>query len=183
MRRRLWWQICVLDIRASEDYGSEPTIREDGFDVVLPTNCNDVDIDPSNMSPPTPLRGVSEMTFCLIRYEICHTARRLGYEPPGDSPCGNAARGASLADKEKLVRILHERLEENYLQYCLDSGPLFWVAATIARLIVAKMSLIVYVFFPAKIGLYTDNSTAILNQVNLQIISHSISKTAYSSRP
>lgn len=28
MRRRLWWQICILDVRASEDHGSDPTISE-----------------------------------------------------------------------------------------------------------------------------------------------------------
>ncbi len=144
MRRRLWWQICILDVRCSEDYGSDPSIREDSFDTLLPSNLNDADLDPAGTEVPEPRVGVSEMTFCLIRYEICNTSRRLAYEPPGDSPCGNASRTASIEDKEKLVRTLHERLEETYLKHCIDAGPLFWVAATVARLIVAKMSLIVF---------------------------------------
>lgn len=28
MRRRLWWQICILDVRSSEDHGSDPTISK-----------------------------------------------------------------------------------------------------------------------------------------------------------
>jgi hypothetical protein len=34
-RRRLWWQICILDVRASEDHGSDPTIRKSTSDSVL----------------------------------------------------------------------------------------------------------------------------------------------------
>jgi hypothetical protein len=39
MRRRLWWQVCILDARASEDHGCDPTIIEAQFDskmVLLP---------------------------------------------------------------------------------------------------------------------------------------------------
>jgi hypothetical protein len=32
MRRRLWWQVCILDQRASEDHGCDPTIVEAQFD-------------------------------------------------------------------------------------------------------------------------------------------------------
>jgi hypothetical protein len=88
------------------------------------------------------------MTFCLIRFEICSTSRKLSYIPPGDGPCHTKAKNATLADKEKLVRECHERLESNYLVYCEDAGPLFWVAATVARLIVAKMGLIIYLGTP-----------------------------------
>jgi hypothetical protein len=32
MRRRLWWQVCILDARSSEDHGCDPTIFEAHFD-------------------------------------------------------------------------------------------------------------------------------------------------------
>ena len=35
MRRRLWWQICVLDARSSEDHGCDPTIVEAQFDAKM----------------------------------------------------------------------------------------------------------------------------------------------------
>jgi len=147
MRRRLWWQVCILDTRASEDHGSDPSISEFSFDTKFPLSINDDDLDPEATEPPTPRPGVSEMSFCLIRYEICSLTRRLTYEPPGDAPCKSAGKSAfslSLEDKERMVREHSQHLEKTYLQYCEDAGPLYWVAATIARLIIAKMSLIIY---------------------------------------
>ena len=35
MRRRLWWQVCLLDARASEDHGCDPTVIEAQFDTEL----------------------------------------------------------------------------------------------------------------------------------------------------
>jgi hypothetical protein len=32
MRRRLWWQVCILDARSSEDHGCDPTIVQAQFD-------------------------------------------------------------------------------------------------------------------------------------------------------
>lgn len=35
MRRRLWWQVCILDARSSEDHGCDPTIAEALFDTKM----------------------------------------------------------------------------------------------------------------------------------------------------
>ncbi|KAG9237384.1 fungal-specific transcription factor domain-containing protein [Amylocarpus encephaloides] len=144
MRRRLWWQVSILDVRASEDHGSDPSISDYAFDTELPISCNDSDIDPSAIEPPVPRQGVSEMTFCLIRFEICSLTRKLSYTPPGDTPCKSLALSRTFEEKEKMVREAKDLLEEKYLQYCENAGPLYWVAATVARLITAKMSLILY---------------------------------------
>lgn len=71
--------------------------------------------------------------------------RRLNYTPPA-GPCKQAAKEMTLADKEKFIRNLHDHLEETYLKYCDTAGPLFWVAATVSRLIMSKMSLVIYGF-------------------------------------
>lgn len=144
MRRRLWWQICILDVRASEDHGSDPSIIESTFDTELPLSINDEDLDPDATEFPAPRPGVSQMTFCLIRYEICHLSRRLSYTPPGLGPCRTAASKVTLEDRERLIKECAEQLEEKYLRFCEDAGPLYWVGATVARLITAKMSLIIY---------------------------------------
>lgn len=144
MRRRLWWQVCILDVRASEDHGSDPSIMDPSFDTEQPLNINDADLDPNATEPPTPRIGVSEMTFCLIRYEICSLSRRLSYTPPGPGPCRQSAQSWTLEDKERMIKETADKLEDKYLQYCENAGPLYWVSATVARLITAKMSLIVY---------------------------------------
>lgn len=84
------------------------------------------------------------MTFCLIRYEICNLTRKITYVPPGKTPCSIANKHLTIEDKERMVREVADHLETTYLQYCDDAGPLYWVAATVARLIIAKMSLIIY---------------------------------------
>jgi hypothetical protein len=35
MRRRLWWQVLILDARASEDHGCDPTVVEAQFDTQM----------------------------------------------------------------------------------------------------------------------------------------------------
>ena len=143
MRRRLWWHVCILDVRASEDHGSEPSILDQSFDTEMPLSINDSDLDPDATEPPTPRPGVSEMTFCLIRYEICSLTRKLSYVPPGLG-CPQSAALITLEEKERMIKECADRLEEKYLQYCEEAGPLYWVAATVARLIIAKMSLVIY---------------------------------------
>lgn len=143
MRRRLWWQICTLDVRASEDHGSDPSISDETFDTSLPLNINDEDIDPSSKEAPKERDGWCEITFDLIRFTVSTTGRRLSYTPVA-GPCQKSNAGLTLEDKENLIEELHQYLENHYLKYCDMDVPLHWVAATVARLVIAKMWLIVH---------------------------------------
>jgi hypothetical protein len=175
MRRRLWWQVCILDVRASEDHGSDPSIMDQAFDTEFPLSINDIDLDPDATEAPVPKPGVSEMTFCLIRYEICTLSRRLSYIPPGEGPCHLAAQSWTLEDKERMIKECADRLEEKYLQYCEDAGPLYWVAATVARLITAKMSLIIYhpLTHPGKPNSLSQDIKDRLFMASIEIIEYS----------
>jgi hypothetical protein len=144
MRRRLWWHICILDVRSSEDHGTDPYLFEQFYDCRLPLNINDEDISPESTEAPVERIGCTEMTFCLIRFEVSVTVRRLTYVPPGGGACHDYSLQQSIQDKERLIDALHKRLEERYLQYCNMSVPIYWVTATVARLIMAKMWLVVH---------------------------------------
>jgi hypothetical protein len=145
MRRRLWWQVCILDTRASEDHGCDPTITEQSFDTKMPLNVNDVDITPDMKDLPEVKHGCTDMSFCLIRFEVSGTFRRINYIPPGPpKQCTEHLAGITLQEKEKWITECHERLEERYLKDCDMSVPLFWVTATVARLMMSKMWLMVY---------------------------------------
>lgn len=144
MRRRLWWQINSLDARASEDQGSDPSIDEQSFDTKFPLNINDRDIDPSMKEAPEEHEGATEMTFDLIRYSMSITVRRLSYAPAGEGRCRTMNASLSVEDKERMIEDLHQYLEKKYLTHCDMSVPLHWVAATVARLILAKMWLVVH---------------------------------------
>ncbi|GAB7363169.1 hypothetical protein MBLNU230_g3453t1 [Neophaeotheca triangularis] len=145
MRRRLWWQVCILDTRASEDHGCDPTITEQSFDTQMPLNVEDTDLTPEMKSFPKERKGCTNMTFCLIRFEVSNTFRRINYVPPGLlRGSSDTYASVSLADKERWITECHNRLEERYLAHCDMSVPLYWVTATVARLMMSKMWLMVY---------------------------------------
>ncbi|KAK5055180.1 hypothetical protein LTR84_012929 [Exophiala bonariae] len=136
MRRRLWWHISLLDSRSAEDHGTDPTFTEQFYDTKIPSNVNDEDIYPGMKEWPKERVGATEMTFCLIRFELGKFARENFFgQPswPGRGP------DLTLEEKEKLIDDCHRELEEKYLRHCDMSIPIYWVTATVARLILAKI--------------------------------------------
>ncbi|KAI0872634.1 fungal-specific transcription factor domain-containing protein [Hypoxylon argillaceum] len=145
MRRRLWWAICVLDLRSAEDQGCELTVVERSFDTRFPLNVNDNDISPEMTDFPPERIGSTDMTFCLIRYEICGLSRRVHAAASGMSPCPKESQ-VTLEDHEDKLIEMYEHIDQKYLKPCPDKETdlLNWVSATIARLIMSKMSLVIY---------------------------------------
>ncbi|KAJ9614712.1 hypothetical protein H2204_014520 [Knufia peltigerae] len=137
MRRRLWWHLSLMDNRAAEDHGTDPTFTEQFFDTKLPMNYNDDDIYPGMKEYPPERQTATEMTFCLIRSELSILPRRLNFTAPGSTP--GQTQDLPLEQKEKLIDECHRHLEEKYLRHCDPNVPIFWVAATVARLILAKI--------------------------------------------
>lgn len=120
MRRRLWWQVRALDLRSSEDLGTDPSILTslsslDSFtDTRLPMNYNDTDFDVDSETWPEPRIGLSDMTFCLIRYEICTMSMKLQYTTP-TGPDSAASRARTLTEKEQMIQDLSAHLEGKFV--------------------------------------------------------------------
>ncbi|KAF2748379.1 hypothetical protein M011DRAFT_466783 [Sporormia fimetaria CBS 119925] len=144
MRRRLWWHVCALDARASEDHGCDPTIAASQYDTKLPLNINDSDIHPDMTEYPDEREGFTDMTFCLLRFELLVIYRTLFYIPPSPTRCTEFFANLTIQDKEKWISDNHQRLEDKYLKNADMSVPMYWVAATVSRLVMSKMWLIVY---------------------------------------
>ncbi|RFU36297.1 hypothetical protein B7463_g94, partial [Scytalidium lignicola] len=66
MRRRLWYRILDLDVRASEDLGISIAEFDTSSDTALPININDNQISPNTVSLPTAEANWTEMTLPLI---------------------------------------------------------------------------------------------------------------------
>jgi hypothetical protein len=144
MRRRLWWQICILDARSSEDHGCDPTIADSLHDTQFPTNVNDSELHPNMTELPESRKGCTEMTFCLIRYEIISVLKRISFVPASPPQCTRRFENFTLEEKEQWIRDCQERMESRYLSDCDMTVPLYWVTATISRLIISKMWLMIY---------------------------------------
>lgn len=139
MRRRLWWHIVIVDVRTAEDHGTDPMINEWMYDTRMPLNINDDDISPEMKTFPPERASFTDMTFTMIR---CHVSRN--YRHLIHFPGGTKSVAPTLEDRKKTVECLHNTLNEKYVKYCDMQEPLQWACATMARLVVAKLWLVVH---------------------------------------
>jgi hypothetical protein len=117
MRRRVWWQILTLDMRASEDRGSEPVLAENSFNTVMPCNLNDEDVNYDSQHPLHSRTGPTEMTVCLLSMDALSTARKINFRSSASEP-----RNLTLQEREELVKEYTKRVESTYLASCDFSG-------------------------------------------------------------
>lgn len=138
MRRRLWWQIVLLDMRAAEDRGSEPIIQDGSFHTRMPCNLNDEEFGQDSQHPLPNMTGVTDMAFCLIAMDVSNTSRKVNFISHTTEP-----RTLTLKDKLELVKSCTLRIESQYLAGCDSSNQNTWFVRTIGRLLVLKLWLIV----------------------------------------
>jgi hypothetical protein len=125
-------------------YVIDDCILRTSSNIHQPLNINDTDMNPEMTEFPEERVGFTDMTFSLMRFEVVNIFRRMIYIPPAPNPCTEFFSGLTIAQKEKWIGECHERLEEKYLRGADMSVPLNWVTATISRLIMSKMWLVVY---------------------------------------
>lgn len=82
MRRRLYWEIRMLDLACAEDSGFIPTYIY-GSDTRLPLNINDKDLIQGDSVWPVSSTGFTETTFALIR--VSDNLRLFDYFSNGSS--------------------------------------------------------------------------------------------------
>ncbi|TGZ80129.1 hypothetical protein EX30DRAFT_308084 [Ascodesmis nigricans] len=129
-RRSLWHMVCFLDLKTTEIHGPKPAIRQDEFDTKLPLNVDDASFE-SLEHEPAPVKGWTNMTFSLIRYE-CYEAHRFVFRErirPTMSP----------AHIREVLERKSRHIEEEYLQYLDESNPVQKCAKTVARLLLARL--------------------------------------------
>ncbi|KIW90678.1 uncharacterized protein Z519_08461 [Cladophialophora bantiana CBS 173.52] len=168
MRRRLWWTLCRLDLRASEDQGTDLGIAKSSFDTKIPLNINDADIDPESQLMPTERYGVTDMTFARISAGIVDVMRQMMTRGPD-------AGVADLKDQSHLLNEIYRKFEQEYFQHASESGNIaYWVAVTVARMVMAKMTLIV--FLPA---LFSTSSESISDEIRTKLLISAIEVAEY----
>ena len=121
MRRRLWWQIIHIDVRASEVAGAGIMTVAIG-DIKRPLNVNDEDMSPDMLSPPIEHERPTEMCFVLLRCSIGRYFRYL-FKPLA-SPLEPGVE-YEFAHPEKTMDQLMEEFEA-YIQekFLISADPL-----------------------------------------------------------
>ncbi|KAH1490285.1 hypothetical protein LV157_005504 [Aspergillus fumigatus] len=169
LRRRLRWFIVGLNQRSSEYHGHEPIISKASFDTRLPLNVNDSDLTADMVQPPAERDGATEMTLSLIGFESISIVRKVSFIPPRHRQFRTTSSASvtelSLPKREALAEQLQSRLETRYLAYCDPADPFLFVSATVARLIIARVWLMVH--YPCKRADSKGVSAALL-QASLQ---------------
>jgi hypothetical protein len=139
MRRRLWWEIYLLDVRASEDRGSLPVIYEGSYTTAKPSNINDAEFNPQ--SPSIESRdGWTDTTFGLMLYEISSVVKKINY--PASAP--DEMCNVDLRDKQHIVDKVRNLVTEKYLAHCNTAIPFQWFASTCAKIWFSRMQIMLH---------------------------------------
>ncbi|RYO74899.1 hypothetical protein DL766_003724 [Monosporascus sp. MC13-8B] len=150
LRRRLWWQICIIDSRSSEYHCNEPIARGFASDTKPPLHINDVDLSPEMVEPPAEQWDhATDMTLSLVRCEAIQTGWKLGLIKQ-KQPRGPGSSNAPTADDSReppkkrraLIQNLKARLRDKYLPICDSSVPFQLLSSAVARIILARFWLI-----------------------------------------
>lgn len=139
MRRRLWLEISVLDVRASEDRGSVPMIVPGSFDTRMPSNVDDADLNPLSFTEIPDRIGCTEMTFSLITHESAMFARHNVLPNHVD---GSEDEISKWYRMRAITEEFQARLQAKYLLHCDTTIPFHWVCKTVVKLIGEKLQLL-----------------------------------------
>ncbi|KAJ5918340.1 hypothetical protein N7454_010715 [Penicillium verhagenii] len=138
MRRRVWWCLCMIDVRASEDQGTDFTIALGSFDTKMPLNINSVDISPESTEMPTEHVGLTDMSLTRVNFAIVDVSKQM---------VARSSKSTSLEEQSHFLDEIYEHLQVGFLQYQTNSEAniMYWMSVAITRLVIGKMTLLVYV--------------------------------------
>ncbi|KAF2639740.1 hypothetical protein P280DRAFT_550431 [Massarina eburnea CBS 473.64] len=126
VRRRVWWMLCQLDVRISENCGLQshvPLVT----DTKLPLHINDLDLATANEVAPKPRDEFTDMTLSLIKIEMANTNLKL-------------KRSCSTVEERKtVVRQQLERYDNIWLKYFDQESELHRLCALGTRLIMSRL--------------------------------------------
>ncbi|KAJ8106542.1 hypothetical protein OPT61_g9463 [Boeremia exigua] len=148
IRRRLWWQIIMLEgfsqKLAGTGTGSNASVLMG--DVKLPANLNDADLFPGMKELPKESDRATEMMFFLIRCHVGNFLKR--FETPQvefDGVWGKlTTRAVDVNIKEKAIRELKDLFEQKFLRHCDSSIVWHLMCSHLAKAIIFMMRFMAY---------------------------------------
>ncbi|KAK2756714.1 hypothetical protein FQN54_005160 [Arachnomyces sp. PD_36] len=187
MRRRLWWQIIVLDTRTAELSGCGASVLAHLWDTKIPLNVNDTDLHPQMNEYPAEHAGPTDMMFCMLRYQVGEFFRKTSATSVlGGSWHSLSDPRATTAEKDKAIDDIEQMMEDKFLKYCDPAVPLHFITSIVARSAVCKMRVLAH--HPSKrpggeesmpvseVNLLFTNSLKTIEYDNLAQSSRSISR-------
>ncbi|KAI0427176.1 transcription factor [Xylaria sp. FL1042] len=151
LRRRLWWQICIIDSRSSEYHCNEPIAQAFASDTKPPLHIDDIDLLPDMAEPPAERWDrATDMTLSRVRYEAIQTGWKLGLIKQQQHTRGPSGSDAPTADEYQkplnqtnaLIQNLEACIRDKYLPICDSTVPFQLLCSAVAQIILARFRLI-----------------------------------------
>ncbi|KAK4122144.1 hypothetical protein N657DRAFT_492261 [Parathielavia appendiculata] len=152
MRRRLWWQIIMVDARYAILSGLSPSLLPTNSNTKAPKNVNDADIFPNATEPIVEREGPTEMIFCLLTYKFAKFLTDMpgfegmillqeGQADDSATDVGDLPTQEQVAAYRRAVGRLREELLEVFDKYCdPKAGPVHEMALTMREHVLDKLN-------------------------------------------
>lgn len=131
IRRRVWWQIIVIDAMYAITSGLKPMLLPSGCNTRIPQNVNDTDFS-SDSTTIKPRDGPTDMVFVLILYEIVYFIKdhpmtdfehlALGGHGLDPGTPDYADYLVSMREMYNLAELLDARMSDVEKEYCDPSA-------------------------------------------------------------
>ncbi|KAK5652406.1 hypothetical protein OQA88_10598 [Cercophora sp. LCS_1] len=182
LRRRLWWQIILLDSQSASVSGTRlDATWVDTGDTKCPLNLSDSALSPYMREIPFEHQGPTEMLFCRVRFEVgeCMKQVRKVERARKVSP------SVPLAQAEQAIDSLEHKLDEHLFRRCDGSIPLHLLATGVGHSAICSMRLSVrqHLYVPAEtkgVGKMSEAGRGELFQLALRILEYD--NVAYSTK-
>jgi hypothetical protein len=141
-RRRVWWQLQHLDLVLAVRIGLTPMTLTTSWDVQLPSNIEDNDINLASTTTPIERRGLTSMSYCRFTYWVLNQQRQNFIAKHGRfelSWQSNTALPATA--KDDMILQLENGINQHFVQYCDPIKPLDVLLQLFARLFIAFMQI------------------------------------------
>ena len=138
MRRRLWHFCVILDIRGSEDRGSDPLLTASSHNTQVPTSADDDSFGPNSNQPLVTKVGPAENVITLTQGMSCAIFEHLGNPETFNPPIGQH----SLHTEQGVVAAVR-RLESTFIHSAESNHPQSRYAAYVARIVILRLWLVI----------------------------------------
>jgi hypothetical protein len=170
MRRRLWWQIMVLEGYSQKLAGTGTSSMILRGDVGLPSNINDSDLFPGMKEMPKEHDGATEMMFFLTR---CHVGDFLKRSAENHTTFDGlwyrlSTSAVQVATKDKAIDELEAIFRRKFLRYCDPSIPWHLLCVHLAKSVLFMMRFMAHSTDSYNVGL-SPKEKDILFDLALQV--------------
>jgi hypothetical protein len=141
IRRRLWWQISMMEGFSQKLAGVGTSGNALFSDVGMPSNVNDSDLFPGMQELPKEHQGTTEMMFFRIR---CHVAEFLKRSANARTTFDGiwsqiTTSNVPTETKDQAINELELLIQRKFLQYCDSSIPWHVMCSQLGKAIISML--------------------------------------------